>query len=522
MDGSEGLGEPESRARTHEVRPCIPKSTSERKGGSRPSPEDFRTVGHRLVDQLADFLAELPSRAVTTTKTPSEIRAAISSHRSLPESGSDPASIVKEATDLLLTHSLFNGHPRFFGYITSSAMPIGALADFVAAVVNCNVGAWKLAPVATEIEVQTIRWIAEFIGYPTDCGGLLVSGGNMANLIGLLAARAAKAGAEIRKEGVQAVPKPLRCYCSDETHTWIQKATDISGLGTDSIRWIPSDDRQRMSVSALRAQVEEDRQSGAQPLLVVGTAGSVSTGAVDPLPELAGFCREQGLWFHIDGAYGGFAAKVPGVPPDLRGIALADSVAVDAHKWLYAPVEAGCLLVRDAQHLLDAFTYRPSYYNFETDGINYYDVGPQNSRAFRAFKIWLAFQQVGRTGYLRSIAEDIALAEYASRLFNAHRDFEVATQNLSICTFRYVPHELRTAVGSAETEALLSALNRTLLTQIESSGKVFLSNATVDGKYLLRMCIVNFRTTVADIDSLPPLIAELGARAFAAMQGQTV
>jgi aromatic-L-amino-acid decarboxylase len=189
--------------------------------------------------------------------------------------------------------------------------------------------------------------------------------------------------------------------------------------------------------------------------------------------------------------------------PDLRGIALADSVAVDAHKWLYAPVEAGCLLVRDAQHLLDAFSYRPSYYNF-------------------AFKIWLAFQQVGRTGYLRSIAEDIALAEYASRLFNAHRDFEVATQNLSICTFRYVPHELRTAVGSAETEALLSALNRTLLTQIESSGEVFLSNATVDGKYLLRMCIVNFRTTVADIDSLPPLIAELGARAFAAMQGQTV
>lgn len=486
------------------------------------SAEDFRTVGHRLVDQLANFLTELPSRAVTTTKTPSEIRAAISSHRGLPESGSDPASLVKEATDLLLAHSLFNGHPRFFGYITSSPMPIGALADFAAAVANCNVGAWKLAPLATEIEAQTIRWIAEFIGYPSDCGGLLVSGGNMANLIGLLAARAARAGADIRKEGVQAVPKPLRCYCSGETHTWIQKATDISGLGTDSIRWIRCDDGQRMSLPALRAQVEEDRQSGAQPLLVVGTAGSVSTGAVDPLPELAAFCREQGLWFHVDGAYGGFAASVPGVPTDLQGVVLADSVAVDAHKWLYAPVEAGCILVRDAQHLLNAFSYRPSYYNFETDGINYYDFGPQNSRAFRAFKIWLAFQQVGRAGYLQSIAEDIALAEYASRLFGEHPDFEVVTQNLSICTFRYVPRALRSGIGSAETEALLNALNRTLLTQIESSGEVFLSNATVEEKYLLRMCIVNFRTTAADIDALPKLIVELGARTFAAMQEQTV
>jgi aromatic-L-amino-acid decarboxylase len=486
------------------------------------SPDDFRTIGHRLVDQLADFLAELPSRAVTSGETPAEIRSAVSSGRALPQLGSDPASVVSEAADLLLAHSLFNGHPRFFGYITSSATPIGAFGDLIAAVANCNVGAWKLAPAATEIEAQTIRWIAEFIGYPTDCGGLLVSGGNMANLVGLLTARAANAGADIRKEGIQASPRRLRCYCSAETHTWIQKAADISGLGTDSIRWIPCDDRQRLSLSALRSQIEKDRQSGDQPLLVVGTAGSVSTGAVDPLPELAAFCREQGLWFHIDGAYGGFAANVPGAPADLQGIALADSVAVDAHKWLYAPIEAGCLLVRNARNLLNAFSYKPSYYNFESDGINYFDFGPQNSRAFRAFKIWLAFQQAGRVGYVQSIADDIALSEYAFRLFHAHPDFEAVTQNLSICTFRYVPRTLQSDVGSDETEALLNSLNQTLLTQIESSGEAFLSNAVVDGKYLLRMCIVNFRTSVEDIDSLPKLIAQLGARTYAAMQRQAL
>jgi aromatic-L-amino-acid decarboxylase len=480
--------------------------------------DDFRSIGHRLVDQLADFLAGLAARPVTPGETPAEVRSAIRSRRALPEFGTDPASLINEATNLVLAHSLFNGHPRFFGYITSSATPIGAFGDFIAAVANCNVGAWKLGPAATEIEAQTIRWIAEFIGYPIDCGGLLVSGGNMANLVGLLTARAANAPAHIRKSGVQASTKPLRCYCSAETHTWIQKATDISALGTDSIKWIPCDARQRLSLPALRSQIEQDRQDGAQPFLVVGTAGSVSTGAVDPLPEIAALCREQGLWFHIDGAYGGFAAKISDVPKDLRGISLADSVAVDAHKWLYAPLEAGCLLVRNTQYLLNAFSYKPPYYNFESDAINYFDLGPQNSRAFRAFKIWLAFQQAGRVGFVQTIADDIALAEHAFQLFGAHPEFEAVTQNLSICTFRYVPSTLRADLGSDDTEALLNRLNQALLTQIESSGEAFLSNAVIGGKYLLRLCIVNFRTTVDDIDALPKLISELGARTFAEMQ----
>jgi glutamate/tyrosine decarboxylase-like PLP-dependent enzyme len=477
-------------------------------------PEEFRRIGHRLVDQLADFLAGLRSRAVTPGETPAAVRAAIASDRALPESGRDPESLAAEAVDLLSAHSLFNGHPRFFGYITSSAAPIGAFGDFIAAVLNCNVGGWKLAPVATEIEAQTIRWIAEFIGYPVDCGGLLVSGGNMANIVAFLAARAAKAGPGIRKAGVGAADRQLRCYCSTETHTWIQKAADLSGLGTDSIRWIPCDERQRVDVSRMRAQIAEDRARGEQPFLVVGTAGSVSTGAVDPLPELAALCREEGLWFHVDGAYGGVAANVPGTPADLKGLALADSLVVDPHKWLYAPLEAGCVLVRRTQDLLNAFSYHPPYYSFDTDAINYFDLGPQNSRSFRALKIWLAFQQAGRVGYLRTIADDISLAERAFQVFREHPDFEAVTRNLSICTFRYVPRELRARVGSEETEALLDRLNRSLLAQIEAGGEAFLSNAVVDGKFLLRICIVNFRTSLEDVESLPDRIAGLGARTF--------
>jgi aromatic-L-amino-acid/L-tryptophan decarboxylase len=491
----------------------------ERKAAVALPPDEFRSIGHRLVDQLADFLASLPSRPVTPGETLAEVRAAIASNRALPESGKEPASIASEAAELLIAHSLFNGHPRFFGYITSSAAPIGAFGDLIASVLNCNAGAWKLSPAATEIEAQTIRWIAEFIGYAPDCGGLLVSGGNMANFVGFLAARAAAGGVELRKQGVRAI-SPLRCYCSHETHTWIEKAADMSGLGTESVRWIACDDRQRLDMSALRAQVKEDIDRGDQPFLVAGTAGTVSTGAVDPLRELGDFCREQGLWFHIDGAYGGLAAGVQGAPEDLKGLALADSVAVDPHKWLYAPIEAGCALVRDHSRLLNAFSYRPPYYNFDTESINYFDLGPQNSRGFRALKIWLAFQQAGRSGFRQTIADDIALAEQAFRLFDAHPEFEAMTRNLSICTFRYVPSDLGTKRGADEAEELLNRLNQTLLAAIENSGRAFLSNAVVDGKYLLRMCIVNFRTSLTDIEALPGMIAELGARTYASMQNE--
>jgi glutamate/tyrosine decarboxylase-like PLP-dependent enzyme len=473
--------------------------------------DEFRRVGHALVDRVADFLPSLAGRPVTPAEAPDAVQAALDSSAPLPEDGTDAATLLARATRLLFDHSLFNGHPRFFGYITSSPAPIGMLGDLLAAAANPNVGSWRLGPMATEIEAQTVRWIAELLGYPTTCGGLLVSGGNMANMVGLFAARRAAGTWDLRTRGLaDPAARRLRVYASAETHTWIQKAADLAGLGTDAIRWIPTDTRLRMDVGALRAAVRQDRDAGDLAMMVVGTAGSVSTGAVDPLREIAAVCREEGIWFHVDGAYGAFAAAVPGASDDLAAMALADSIAVDPHKWLYSPLEAGCVLVRDATHLRDAFAYHPPYYHFGQEAMNYVDYGPQNSRGFRALKVWLALQHAGRTGYVRMIADDIRLSERLHALVSAHPELEPCTQGLSITTFRYVPTDLRDAIGTAEGEARLNALNEALLDRIQNSGEAFVSNAVVRGRYLLRACLVNFNTTSADVEALPEIVVRIG------------
>ncbi len=475
------------------------------------SPEAFRRAGHALVDRLAELLASVPRRPVTPAEHPDVVRALLGGEAApLPETGADAEGLLVAAAELLFDHSLFNGHPRFFGYITSSPAPIGMLGDLLAAGVNANVGAWTLSPMATEIEAQTVRWIAELIGYGTPCGGLLVSGGNMANLVAAFAARAA-ADTRVRTEGVSAPgAAPLRLYASAETHTWIQKAADLAGLGTDAVRWIPTDDELRMDVGALRAAVARDVDAGARPMMVVGTAGSVSTGAVDPLEEIAALCRERGIWFHVDGAYGGLAAAVPGAAPGLEVLRLADSVAVDPHKWLYAPIEAGCTLVRDPERLRAAFSYHPPYYHFGVEATNYVDLGPQNSRGFRALKVWLALRQVGRQGYIRMIGDDIRLAARLHAAVAAHPDLEPATLALSISTFRYVPPDLRARLGAEEVETYLNELNQALLQRIQDSGEAFVSNAVVRGRYLLRACIVNFHTGPADVDAIPGIVVRLG------------
>jgi glutamate/tyrosine decarboxylase-like PLP-dependent enzyme len=254
---------------------------------------------------------------------------------------------------------------------------------------------------------------------------------------------------------------------------------------------------------------------------VVGSAGTVSTGAVEPLPELAAFCRERKLWFHVDGAYGAFANGLVGAPPELKGLESADSVAVDPHKWLYAPLEAGCALVRNPSALRHAFSYHPTYYSFEGEGLNYYDIGPQNSRGFRALKVWLALQQAGAAGYREMIQDDITLARYLYDLAVDHSELEAITHQLSITTLRYVPQELRADLGSKETEEYLNELNRRLLEAIEKSGEAFVSNAVIAGKYALRFCIVNFRTSAGDIEAMPPLVVRLGRRIHAEIRSST-
>src|SRR5215212_1345696 len=226
---------------------------------------EFRAAGHGLVDQIADWLEHVADSPVTHDESPADVRRALNADRALPASGTEPRALLAETADLLLRHSLFNGHPRFFGYITSSPAPIGALGDLLAASINQNVGAWRLSPMATEIEAQTVRWIAELIGFPTDAGGLLVSGGNAANFVCFLAARTAKASGDIRKSGLRTMKMPLRVYASTETHTWIQKAADLFGLGTDAIRWIETDEQQRLNPTALETQIAADRARGDLP-----------------------------------------------------------------------------------------------------------------------------------------------------------------------------------------------------------------------------------------------------------------
>ncbi|MFQ5676064.1 MAG: pyridoxal phosphate-dependent decarboxylase family protein [bacterium] len=483
-------------------------------------PEAFREVGHQLVDRIADFLAGWSARPVTPGEPPSKIKELLG-QGPLPEQGSDPSVLLAEAADLLFQHSLFNGHPKFWGYITSSAAPIGAFGDFLAAAVNPNVGAWNLSPVASEIERQTIQWIAELVGYPSECGGLLVSGGNMANFVGFLTARFAKAGWDIRAKGAShADSAPLRVYASSETHTWISKAADMFGLGTDAIRWIQTDSSARMDLQALQNQIEQDKQAGDRPLLVVGTAGSVGSGVVDPLVELSGICRDHDLWFHVDGAYGALAACLPDADADLQALRYADSVAIDPHKWLYAPLEAGCVLVKDRETLRNTFSYHPAYYKFDEVGgeetVVYNEYGPQNSRGFRALKVWLGLRQVGRSGYAQMIAKDIELAGRLYKLVDEHPEFEAFSRHLSITTFRFVPKEMNTKGG--RNEAYLDKLNTEILTRLQEGGEAFVSNAIINGKYALRACIVNFRTSAKDIQELPDIIAKIGRQVDSEMR----
>lgn len=473
--------------------------------------ERFREIGHKLVDDLAELMASVPSRPVTPGEPPSSVRRALGLGGPLPEQGTDPAVLLSTTARALFDHSLFNAHPKFFGYITASPAPIGVLGDFLASALNPNVGSWTLSPAATEIEVETVRWLAELIGYPSDTGGLLVSGGNMANMVCFLAARAARAPWDVRATGARGADgRTLVVYASAETHTWIQKAADLSGLGTEAIRWIPTDADQRMDVRALTAAIDADVAAGHVPLLVAGTAGSVSTGAVDPLPAIAEICRARGIWFHVDGAYGGFAAAAADCPSDLRALREADSVAVDPHKWLYAPLEAGCALVRDPQALRHAFSYHPPYYHFDERATNFVDHGPQNSRGFRALKVWLALRQVGAAGYRRMIADDMALSRLLADAVARHPELEPITQQLSIATFRYVPPDLRPRIGDVDAERELNWLNEQLLDRIQRGGEAFVSNAVVRGRYVLRACIVNFHTQAADVEALPEIVARVG------------
>lgn len=392
--------------------------------------EQFKKIGYQLIDKIAGFLDSIDEKPVTRGESPLELQN-ILGNTSLPENGSSVEEIISRSSDLLMSHSLFNGHPKFMGYITSSPAPIGMFADLLAASVNPNVGAQILSPIATEIEKQTIKWLAEFIGVPTTYGGILVSGGNMANFTAFIAARTAKAPKSIKEDGLGRIANEMVLYCSKATHTWIEKAAVLFGHGSKAIRWIPIDNDNRMNTSILLQTINDDLIAGKKPFLVIGNAGDVSTGSVDNLSEIAAICKSHDLWFHIDGAYGIPAAAIPKLKSLFGGIQEADSIALDPHKWLYAPLEAGCTLMKNPQHLVDTYSSHPVYYNFSSSDekapMNFYEYGFQNSRGFRALKVWMALQQVGRNGYIKMINEDIDLSQLLFEKAQQHPELEAVT-----------------------------------------------------------------------------------------------
>ena len=468
--------------------------------------EEFRKIGYKLIDDISNFLETIEKRPITGDKKTIELKEMIG-ESSLPENGADPEQLLSKTSELLFNNSLHNGHPKFLGYITSSAAPIGSLADLLATAVNPNMGAQILSPIATEIEKQTVKWLAEFIGVSPNYGGILVSGGNMANFTGFLAARTAKTSKEIREGGISSSTKIHTIYCPKTTHTWIEKAAILFGLGTKSIRWIETDESNKMDVTKLDITINKDINSGFKPIMVIGTAGDVSTGVVDNLKKVSKICKKYDLWFHIDGAYGAPASVIPELGEMFNGIEDADSIALDPHKWLYSPLEAGCTLVKNPQHLLDTFSSHPEYYNFESDKdnmqLNYYEYGFQNSRGFRALKVWLMLQQVGKSGYIKMISQDIKLAKLLFSLANTHPELEAVSQNLSITTFRFI-------AKTQTNEDYLNKLNEELVNNLQEGGEVFLSNAVVNEKYCLRTCVVNFRTSEKDIYEIIEIVVRVG------------
>lgn len=403
--------------------------------------------------------------------------------------------------------SRHNGHPRFFGYVASPSTPIGVYADLVASALNANVTCWRSAPGGTEIEKVVVRWLGELIGYDKHAHGLLTSGGSMANLTALLIASRRKTGRDVAQRGLWNAGPPMTVYASHEVHMSIPKAADILGFGRDHVRTVECDDRARMNVRALRDRIQNDLAEGLKPFCVVGNAGTVNTGAVDPLKDIAAIAREFDLWFHVDGAYGAPAALDQGRKHLFTGLDLADSVSLDPHKWLYVPVDAGCLLFRDETTAKAAFnTDEADYIKVHglagDEAFAFWDYGIELSRRFRALKVGLTLRYYGARRIAEAISGDIALAEYLAELIDESDDFELlAPVELSICCFRYVPQDI-------ESDDELDRINEQILPIIQKGGQAYVSNAMVNGHFALRACITNFRTTQNDIERTVQVIRE--------------
>jgi glutamate/tyrosine decarboxylase-like PLP-dependent enzyme len=446
------------------------------------------------VDFLADYFETIENRPVVIPTTSRAIRERLD--EPLPVSGVDFDMLVDTVRDVISQYSRHSAHPRMFGYVASPGTAVTAVGHMIAAAMNINVTAWRSAPSGTDLERLTIDWLKEMLGYPASAGGLLLSGGSMANFAALGAARSAKAGVDVVRDGVAAAGRRMCMYVSEESHYSIAKAAGMLGLGESNVRAVKTNEHQRIDLADLERHVTDDRAAGHLPFCVVANAGTTATGAFDPLAEVADFARRHDLWLHVDAAYGGFAALAPSAHHLFAGIEQADSIALDPHKWLYLPVGCGCVLYKDPATARAAFAHGAEYtrtIGLENDeAFAFWDYGPELTRPFRALDLWLLIKFAGVERLGQAIEENIACAKYFEELVKASDDFEMlAPVELSIFCFRYLPKGF---TGD------LDAFNERLLVALQRAGSTYLSNARVGGRFALRGCVLNYRTTKADME----------------------
>ena len=453
-------------------------------------------MGRAALERIAEYYGTLRDRPLLIPTTSAALRQSL--EEPLPREGTDFDALLAVLDDVVVRFSRQNAHPRFFGYISSPGTPVTAIGSMLASALNINVTCWRSSPAATELEHVTIGWLKDMLGYPAEAGGLLVSGGSMANFAGMAAARSAKAGINVVQDGVAAVSRRMCAYVSGEGHFSIGKAAGMLGIGEANVRRVRTNQRQQIDLDHLEESIRQDAAAGHVPFLVVASAGTTATGAFDPIGEVAEIARRYDLWLHVDAAYGGFAALAPSARHLFEHIGEADSVALDPHKWLYLPVGCGCVLYKNMAAARAAFGHDADYtrpIGLERDeAFAFWDYGPELSRPFRALDLWLLIKHAGVERLAEAVERNIACARHFETLVNAADDCEMlAPVELSVFCFRYAPP------GYAGD---LDQLNERILVELQRGGSSYLSNATVRGQFALRGCVLNHQTTGRDMEIL--------------------
>ena len=466
--------------------------------------DDIRAHGHRMLDDMLDYLATIRERPVWRP-IPDTVRARF--HDALPQSPSDLGDVYREFTDFIAPYAAGNAHPGFMGWVNGGGTAVGMLAEMLAAGLNANLGGRDHIPV--DVERQIVEWVRQMFGFPSGASGIFVTGTSMANLMAVLVARTAAQGQSVRQTGLGEDGAALTAYTSAAAHGCIAQAMDLTGLGRDALRSIAVDGSHRIDVAALRARIAKDRESGRKPFLVVGSAGTVDVGAIDDLQALRALCREENLWFHVDGAYGALGVLSPAIAPRLAGLESADSIAFDFHKWGQVPYDAGFLIVRDGTQHRDAFAAPAAYLRRETRGLAAgsswpCDFGPDLSRGFRALKTWFTIKTYGTEKLGAMIGRTCALARYLEARILAEPVLELlAPVELNIVCFRY-------RAANAD-QVHINKVNADIVIDIQESGIAAPSTTILNGQLAIRAAIVNHRTDICDIDALIAAVIRFGA-----------